>query len=134
MLLLFCLFCCCLFLLFVLFFRDSNMISIGTVEFRYYVVIIIPVDLGKPSEIRDWGSLDWSAFDEPLSLKKVCGFQTWTSFARFLRFVFYFVRISDQILSYYFFFYFISYTLFLTFTLRDFCVPIKHGFLNVSLF
>ena len=29
------------------FFRDSNMISIGTVEFRYYVVIIILVNLGK---------------------------------------------------------------------------------------
>ena len=27
---------------------DSNMISIGTVEFRYYVAIIIPVNLGKP--------------------------------------------------------------------------------------
>ena len=30
------------------FFKDSNMISIGTVEFRYYVVIIILVDVGKP--------------------------------------------------------------------------------------
>ena len=29
------------------FFRDSNMISICTVEFRYHVVIIIPVNLGK---------------------------------------------------------------------------------------
>ena len=29
------------------FFRDSNMISIDTVEFRYYV-IIIPVNLRKP--------------------------------------------------------------------------------------
>ena len=44
----------CLFLLFVflgvfyIFFRDSNMISIGTIEFRYYVVIIILVNLGKP--------------------------------------------------------------------------------------
>ena len=28
--------------------RDSNMISIGTVEFRHYVAIIIPVNLGKP--------------------------------------------------------------------------------------
>ena len=28
--------------------RDSNMISIGKVEFRYYVAIIIPVNLGKP--------------------------------------------------------------------------------------
>ena len=28
--------------------RDNNMISIGTVEFRYYVNIIIPVNLGKP--------------------------------------------------------------------------------------
>ena len=32
----------------VFFFRDRNMISIGTVEFRYYVVIIILVNLGKP--------------------------------------------------------------------------------------
>ena len=31
----------------VFFSRDSNMISIGTVEFRYYVAITIPVDLGK---------------------------------------------------------------------------------------
>ena len=28
--------------------RDSNMISIGIVEFRYYVPVIIPVNLGKP--------------------------------------------------------------------------------------
>ena len=28
--------------------RDSNMISIGTVEFRYYVAVIIPLKLGKP--------------------------------------------------------------------------------------
>ena len=27
--------------------RDSNMISIGTVALRYYVAIIIPVNLGK---------------------------------------------------------------------------------------
>ena len=54
--------CCCCFLfvlwvsfvfcfvlfLFLFFFKDSNMISIGTVEFRYYVVIAIPVKLGKP--------------------------------------------------------------------------------------
>ena len=33
--------------------RDSNMISIGTVEFRHYVAIIIPVNLGKPQAIRD---------------------------------------------------------------------------------
>ena len=31
----------------VFFFRDSNMISIATVEFRYYVAIILPVNLGK---------------------------------------------------------------------------------------
>ena len=38
-----------LFLLLLLsFFRDSNMISISKVEFRYYVVIIILVNLGKP--------------------------------------------------------------------------------------
>ena len=51
----FCLFCCfcvlvCGFFLFCFLFltRDSNMISIGTVEFRHYVAIIIPVNLGKP--------------------------------------------------------------------------------------
>ena len=33
---------------FLFFFRDINMISIGTVEFRYYVVILILVNLGKP--------------------------------------------------------------------------------------
>ena len=37
-------FCFC----FCCFFWDSNMISIDTVEFRYYVVIIILVNLGKP--------------------------------------------------------------------------------------
>ena len=42
-----------LLLFFCVFFRDSNMISISTVEFRYYVVIIIPVNLGKPEAIRD---------------------------------------------------------------------------------
>ena len=31
----------------VFFSRNNNMISIGTVEFRYYVAII-PVNLGKP--------------------------------------------------------------------------------------
>ena len=36
------------FLLFFVFSRDSNMISIGTVEFKYYVALIIPVNLGKP--------------------------------------------------------------------------------------
>ena len=30
------------------FFRDRDMIFIGTVEFRYYVAIIIPVNVGKP--------------------------------------------------------------------------------------
>ena len=35
------------------FFRDSNIISIGTVEFRYYVVILIPVNLAKPEAIGD---------------------------------------------------------------------------------
>ena len=42
LLLLFLCVCVCVF-----FSRDSNMISIGTVEFRYYVAITIPVDLGK---------------------------------------------------------------------------------------
>ena len=32
---------------FVFFSRDNNVISLGTVEFRYYVAII-PVNLGKP--------------------------------------------------------------------------------------
>ena len=42
--------CVCVCVIFLLFFltRDSNMISIGTVEFRHYVAIIIPVNLGKP--------------------------------------------------------------------------------------
>ena len=31
----------------VFFSRDSNMISVGTVKFKYYAVIIIPVNLGK---------------------------------------------------------------------------------------
>ena len=53
---LFSFFSCFLVCLFVVFFRDSNMISIGTVEFRYYVVIIILVNLGKPSAIRDLSS------------------------------------------------------------------------------
>ena len=38
--------CVCVF--FVFFPRDINMISIGTVEFRYYFAIIIPLNLGKP--------------------------------------------------------------------------------------
>ena len=41
-----CLFVC-FFVCFLYFFRDSNMISKGTVEFRYYVVIILLVNLGK---------------------------------------------------------------------------------------
>ena len=47
--------CVCVCVIFLLFFltRDSNMISIGTVEFRHYVAIVIPVDLGKPEAIRD---------------------------------------------------------------------------------
>ena len=44
-----CLFLFFVFLVFLLFFfRDNNMISIGTVEFRYYVVMIILVNLEKP--------------------------------------------------------------------------------------
>ena len=49
------LFVCFIFLFYYLFvffsficFGDNNMISISTVEFRYYVVIIILVNLGKP--------------------------------------------------------------------------------------
>ena len=38
----------------------------------------------------------WSAFNDPLSLTQVCVFQTLIFIARFLRFVFYIVRISDQ--------------------------------------
>ena len=37
-----------LFVHFFPFFRDNHIIFISTVEFRYYVVIIILVDLGKP--------------------------------------------------------------------------------------
>ena len=33
---------------FFIFSRDRNMISIDTIEFRYYVAIIILVNLGKP--------------------------------------------------------------------------------------
>ena len=43
LLLLLLLLCVCVFFL-----RDSNMISIVTVEFIYYLVITIPVKLGKP--------------------------------------------------------------------------------------
>ena len=39
-----CFLCVCV----CVFSSDSNMISIGTVEFRYYVAIIIPVNLEKP--------------------------------------------------------------------------------------
>ena len=42
-----CLCVCALFLL-IFFSRDRNMISIGTIEFRYYDPIIIPVNVGKP--------------------------------------------------------------------------------------
>ena len=50
-----CLFLFVLFLLLFLFsfFSDNNMTSIGTVEFKYSVVIIILVNLGKPSGIGD---------------------------------------------------------------------------------
>ena len=42
--------CCCLFCvcLCVFFYGDSSMISIGTIKFRYFAAIIIPVNLGKP--------------------------------------------------------------------------------------
>ena len=46
MLLLF-LFSCFLFFIFIYFFRDSNTISIGAVEFRCYIVVIILVNLEK---------------------------------------------------------------------------------------
>ena len=72
------------------------MISISTVEFRCYVVIIILVNLGKPLAIRDSDSWDWSALNEPLSLMQGCGFQTRIFIARFLGFVYYIVRISDE--------------------------------------
>ena len=40
--------CVCVCVFFVLFLtRDSNMISIGAVDVRHYVAIIIPVNLGK---------------------------------------------------------------------------------------
>ena len=86
---LYVLLCCSWFVWFG--FRDSAMISIGTVEFRYFAfIIILTKNLGNWK--LDWsvsGSWDWSAFNEPLSLKQVCGFQTWTFIARFLRFAFY---------------------------------------------
>ena len=44
----FCVFVCVFFFCFVFSSRDRNMISIGTVEFRHYVPIIIPVNFGKP--------------------------------------------------------------------------------------
>ena len=45
----FCFFYCfCFFVVLFFVFRDSNMISIGAVEFRYYVVIIILLNLRKP--------------------------------------------------------------------------------------
>ena len=49
-LLLFVCFICLLFNIFFIFtiFRDNNMISVSTVEFRYYVAIILIVNLGKP--------------------------------------------------------------------------------------
>ena len=34
-------------------FRDSNLISLNTVEFRYYVAIITLVNFGKPEAIRN---------------------------------------------------------------------------------
>ena len=43
-----CVCVCVCFFCFLFLTRDSNMISIGTVEFRHYVAIIIPVNLGKP--------------------------------------------------------------------------------------
>ena len=43
-------------------------------------VVCLFVFLGK---ITDWGSWDWSAFNEPLSLTQVCGFQTWIFIASF---------------------------------------------------
>ena len=38
----------CVCVSFFFFSRYRNMISIGTIEFRYYVAVIIPVNLGKP--------------------------------------------------------------------------------------
>ena len=60
----FCLYCCRLFVsffffivfslvFFISFFRNSNISSFSTVEFRYHVVLIILVNLGKPQAIRD---------------------------------------------------------------------------------
>ena len=40
--------CVCALFLSIFFSRDRNMISIGTIEFRYYDPIIIPVNVGKP--------------------------------------------------------------------------------------
>ena len=40
--------CVCALFLCIFFSRDRNMISIGTIEFRYYDAIIIPVNVEKP--------------------------------------------------------------------------------------
>ena len=40
--------CVCVCVCVFFFSRDSNMISLGTVEFRYYVAIIMPVNFVKP--------------------------------------------------------------------------------------
>ena len=72
------------------------MISISTLEFRYYVVIIITREFGKTLNYKGLRQFRKSAFNKLLRLKQVCGFQTSISIARFLRFVFYVVNISDQ--------------------------------------
>ena len=67
------LFACFIFLFYCFFFsfsffRDNNMISISTVEFRYYVVLITLVNLGKPLTIGiktvDKISFQWTSESE----------------------------------------------------------------------
>ena len=81
-----------------LLFRDSNMISISTAEFRYYVCYYNTSELWKTLSLSYKGlrQLRLSAFNELLSMKQVYGFHTWIFIARFLDFVFYIARSSEQ--------------------------------------
>ena len=72
-----------------LLFRDSNMISISTAEFRYYVCYCNTSELWKTLSLSYKGlrQLRLSAFNELLSMKQVYGFHTWIFIARFLFFI-----------------------------------------------
>ena len=63
-LLLFVCFICLLFNIYFIFtiFRDNNMISISTVQFRYYVAIILLVNLGKPISYKGLRQLKLISF------------------------------------------------------------------------